>query len=284
MNKAALLLASFAFLFRAESSQLDLVTDSSSLYDVLKSKGEPSAFAEATYQYILNNVEVRLNFGYESNDRIERSLLQKERAVCVPFRVENSERVNRYLFTLPTDFYVAHRLYQRATDRPIENQFLSDSGALISLSDYFKKNPHSILLLMSNQSFGPFLDEQISRVNSSQKYLRIGAEPYTAYLEMFEKKRGDFAILLPAIVDTMTQDRVKLRSYFIEGSPHFINGHIMCNQHPLSYQFIEDVNKLLLAMYNDGRYQKLLNKYSVVSQDHDLKAHINNFLGSKEIH
>ena len=178
------------------------------------------------------------------------AFMDTENATCTFFKLQTNERAKKYIFSYPTDIFLGVRLYQLKSSPPISEAYLNKKGGLKSLSDFFnRKGNSSVLLLMPGKPFGTELDEEISQINPSSIYFLTAEDPYSSYIDMFLKKRSDFIILYPSVLEPYTKQGAELRSYSLPTDKQFISSRIMCNNTAESRAFIANANKTIKQLY-----------------------------------
>jgi uncharacterized protein (TIGR02285 family) len=177
-------------------------------------------------------------------------------SICTLDKVKNSERLGKYLFSKPVNFFLGYRLYQQQNSPAVVAQQLNAKGQLQSVVALMQANPHAKLLVPAHFSFGELLDQQIQQLPSKQ-VVAIGAPHYhTNFIGMFASGRADFVIAYPTEMSASMQSdtRLQVRSYGIAGVPELISGHLMCTDTAANRQFIQAVDKVLTSLYQDPRF------------------------------
>lgn len=194
---------------------------------------------------------------------------------CTPDRIKTPERLKKYLFSYPVNFYLGYRLYQRADLTPLSVPILNAQGEVRSLSALLEDEPRSRLLVSSHFSLGHFLDAEVSKVAASKKTLVAASEYYQQFLGMFLAKRAEYAVLFPtAIQEHYHADLpMPVRSYAIAGAPAVIAGHLMCNKSAESERFLQQVNQALLELYQEPEFLQAHQRY-MLSEDAKVVAEV----------
>lgn len=183
---------------------------------------------------------------------------------CTFFKLKTPERQSRFIFSLPTDFLLTHRLYTLKRNIPLVSTVLNDNGEVISLAELFRQYPDKQVILLKDRSYGTELDNQIATLPESNVYWRWGTDQYNDDVKMLLHKRADFVLTFPASVDSLNEqpssneDINDLVGYQIAGSPLFTSGHIMCNNTAPTRAFISATDNILLTLYNDPVYRTAL--------------------------
>lgn len=189
--------------------------------------------------------------------------MQADGVHCTMDRIKTPERLQKYLFSYPVNFYLGYRLYQRADLPKLRDQLLNEQGELKNIQALFTEQPKSRLLVSAHFSLGPFLDAEVAKVPPRQQVVVTTSEYYQQFLGMFLAKRTEYAVLFPTAIQEHyhTDLPMPARSYGIAGAPAVIAGHLMCNKSTESVRFIARVNQALLELYQDPEFMQAHQRY-----------------------
>lgn len=250
--KWAILLLGFCI--HPDAISVQFITDSKNFKLVIENKKLPAAIVDATNSLILKSMGLAPSLLLIPAMRLN-DFMDTEKATCTFFKLQTSERSKKYLFSYPTDIFLGVRLYQLKSSAPISEAYLDKQGGLKSLSVFFnRKGNNSLLLLMPGKPFGTELDEEISKINPSSVYFLTAEDPYSAYIDIFFRKRSDFIILYPSVLEPYTKQGIELRSYSLPTAKQFISSRIMCNDTPESRAFIANANKTIKQLYQTEEF------------------------------
>ena len=194
--------------------------------------------------------------------RIEREM-QGTGVRCTTDRIKTPERQQKYLFSLPVNFYLGYRLYQRADLMPLKPPVINDDGDVSNLNVLFEHEPKSRLLVSAHFSLGAYLDAELQKVPDAKKIVVTTSEYYQQFLGMFLAKRTEYAVLFPTAIQEHYHSDLPMpaRSYGIAGAPAVVAGHLMCNKSEEIEQFIQQVNQALLELYQDQEFINAHQRY-----------------------
>lgn len=261
----------------SEAAPVQFFTDSADFKLVMENKKSPEAIVSATNSLIFKTMGLSPSLLLVPAMRTE-SFLDNEQGTCTFFKLKTAERAEKYLFSYPTDIFLSAKLYQLSSSPPISDTFLDQQGGLKSLSGFFnQKDNNSFLLLMQGKSFGVELDEQIRHINPSSVYFLTAEDPHDAYTNIFIKKRSDFIITYPSVLERYAKQGIEFRSYSLPKAKQFISGRIMCNDRPASKAFIASTNNVIKQLYQTDAFLQAILKYTP-SADHQ---HVKDILLNK---
>lgn len=193
--------------------------------------------------------------------RIEK-VLAGAAAVCVFNKLKNLEREFQYIFSLPVNFYLNHRLYL-ATHHTLSEDVYTDGGK-VNLLDAVNSIPNSIIAVDRAVSYGDKIDEQLKLLNIKQKIVTGHSTPILGTIKMLKKKRIDWFISYPSVVRQHFnhQEYMALNEFEIYDVPAVVAGHVMCNKRESSWRFLKKINKILMAAYVNGELLDLHSRYA----------------------
>lgn len=218
-------------------------------------RGVSRTITTDTNQLLLQKFSRRVVVQERPFARIDKELAQPG-VRCTTDRIKTPQREKQFLFSLPVNFYLGYRLYQRADLAPLPAGLLDATGAVRSLPALMQAEPHSRLLVSSHYSLGEYLDNEIKQVAVRQQIPISTTRYYDQFVGVFLAKRAEYAVLFPtAIYEYFHGDLpMPVRSYPIAGAPQVVAGHLMCNNTAASRQFLRQVDAALLSLYSDQAF------------------------------
>ncbi|NOU50390.1 hypothetical protein HG263_07525 [Pseudoalteromonas sp. JBTF-M23] len=218
---------------------------------VLRKEVPPSNIGNNTNLLVMSFLDKqKVTLVPASYKRALRAMHEKEDAVCVQNRIKTPKRLENYLFSLPINIYLSHRLYQHIQSPPLSAELLNEAGEISALADVFYKYKSTMIVLAPSMSYGDYLDTQIRNIPDSNKVLRDGTNHYDMNFQMFRRHRADFYLGFPAaIFRHLQKESAELRAYDIAGAPKYIIGHWMCNDNPQSRAFLKEFDKAVKQVY-----------------------------------
>ncbi|BBN83930.1 hypothetical protein PA25_39150 [Pseudoalteromonas sp. A25] len=223
---------------------------------VLRKEIPPSSIGNNTNLLVmsfLNKGDVTLV--PSSYKRALKAMQTKEQSVCVQNRIKTPKRFDNYLFSLPINIYLSHRLYQHIQSPPLSAELLNQVGEVRSLVNIFDKYKNAVIVLSPSMSYGNYLDMQINKIPESNKVLRDGTNHYDMTFQMFRHRRADFYLGYPAaIFRHLQKSPSELRVYDIAGAPKYIVGHWMCNDTQQSRAFLKKLDQALRKAYQTAEF------------------------------
>lgn len=183
--------------------------------------------------------------------------------VCVVNKIKNPERSNKYIFSLPLNFFQTQRLYQLSALEPIGSELLDENGAIKSLKNVLESYVDSAIVLPTTYSFGTRVDDELASLAGDKKVTLSNQTFYTRFMDLFSAGKADFALIFPASIYTQYGKSmpVDVRSYPISGNPRFVSGHILCSDTHAGNEFIVRVNKGIERLYQNPKYVKAHTDY-----------------------
>lgn len=205
----------------------------------------------ATIALALAQATLAYKFEYASYERSE-VLMKEDHPLCATNRLKTQQRAKQFLFSQPLNIFLSRRLYQQNTAQPLPTHLLDEQGKVKQLADIFSLFPNKIIILPRGVAYKPLLAEQIARLSEDNIYYREGGNLFQIPM-MFDKGRGDFLLEYPAIVHEIFGYKASLRSYPLSATDTYSQGHLMCNDTPLTRALLAQVDKGLETLYLDGR-------------------------------
>ncbi|MBD1581910.1 hypothetical protein [Pseudoalteromonas sp. S16_S37] len=223
---------------------------------VLREEVPPSSIGNNTNLLVMSFLDKRkVTLVPASYKRALKAMAEKEDAVCVQNRIKTPDRVESYLFSLPINIYLSHRLYQHIQSPPLNADLLNEEGEISSLSNVFYKYKSSMIVLAPSMSYGNYLDTQIRNIPESNKVLRDGTNHYDMTFQMFRRHRADFYLGYPAaIFRHLQKEPTELRAYDIAGAPKYVIGHWMCNDTAQSRKFLQEFDEAVKKAYQSADF------------------------------
>lgn len=219
---------------------------------------------------VLNAFNSEFDFRYMT---LKRSMIYMDRgeSICVTDRVKTPEREAKYLFSKPVNIFMSRRLYYNGTGKKVPEL---NAGKPVDIVNLFEQNKDLTLLLSNQMSYGKTLDNLINKIPQRTKTYRDGAAHDYGILNMFAKKRADFALLFPQQVFGYEVDITSV-NYEISGLKPYIVGYLMCSNTPTMKSFIKQFNQKLDSLYKNG---ELLEAHLKYLRPQDAKALTDYFL------
>ena len=252
----------------SEKIKLLWLTDDSRDVVNLLSKKQISIGSDTT-NLVLNNLvhntqgKFEFNFQLAQIPRINRILATVPNA-CVSNRIKTKQRDQKNLFSSPLNLYLSYRLYYLADQDDIPTNLLDDQQQLISLSALFNAFPNRILGLSKGQSYGKYLDAELSHLNPENIYQRPGEGRYDAIINMLLRHRIHYIITYPTTIENelnIENTNLPIKSIAIKGSPEYIVGRIACNKSATGQKVITEVNKILNKLYQEPAFYQAHTRY-----------------------
>ncbi|NMH60866.1 hypothetical protein [Alteromonas ponticola] len=207
-----------------------------------------------TYRLLLPKIELPIEFVYAPFKRILRHLVDDEPA-CHYYALENGERKNQFLFSLPMTFLPSPRVYTRV---PVDQRMLNERGEIKSLTNTVQAQPGGVILLTESISYGDELDAFIEQIPARNIVWRASGDRHNKVSEMFFKDRTQMALVYPQeaqqYLASQQEDEKPFFSYGIEGVPAIMGGKLMCNKFTQNDAFLKAFNQGILALYEDKDY------------------------------
>lgn len=217
-----------------------------------------------------------INVQRASSSRINHSL-QNLKNACTANRANTTHRQIYSLFSSPQSFYLTHKLYRFNAKRPLSSSVLNEDGQIKSLSHIFDIYPSNTIGIAQGISFGPFLDQEIAKLNKKNIYYRGGTGRVVALESMLYLDRFDFLLALPIDI-TPTKEQEKQLEYFpISNAPPYLIAYFNCSKSTFGKKVIKNINQILEQLYQTPEYYKA-HKKSFSAQE---LSHLQQYLKSK---
>lgn len=275
-----LLVAACTFSLSVYAHGVHIYLDEQLDFELLSSKvRQPENIAGATNLLVLSKIEdMTVHYVKSSRKRAIKSLQQSNVAACNLNMIKNEERKSEYLFSLPVNFYWAHKLYSHHDLSLAPLPVLNTQNEISSLIELFKSYNQTAIVIAENFSYGDFLDAQLDKIDRKNLIFRGGEDHYETVYRMFISKRVDFLLNYPAEFHRFSNHvNLPVRSYHIAGSPKIIVGHFMCNKTEVSRQFIAKVNQIMLSVYDKPPFLNAHFDYLPEKEHQELKAFIEQY-------
>lgn len=239
----------------AFDTALELHSDDQSLSSNINSSVSNVSASVDTVRLLMDSMALQSTV---LNVPFTRSLkyIEQQQAVCIVNRIRTPERDEKYLFSLPINFFQTQRLYQLAENPPINPVFLDEQGAVKSIHAVINALPDSTILLPANYSFGHRVDTDLAQVNSHQVIPIANDDYYLSFMRIFTGKRIDFAIIFPVALYRHFGENlpVPIRKYTIANNPEYVTGHFLCGDTPKTRSFLREVNSNIKKLYSKPEY------------------------------
>ncbi|AOT10706.1 hypothetical protein [Pseudoalteromonas luteoviolacea] len=275
-----MLVAACTFCVNVNAHGVHIYLDDQLDFELLSSKvKQPENIAGATNLLVLSKIDdMVIHYVKSSRKRAIKSLQQSNVAACNINMIKNEQRKREYLFSLPVNFYWAHKLYSHHDLSKAPLPVLNMQNEISSLPALFKSYNQTAIVIAENFSYGDFLDAQLDEIAPKNLIFRGGADHYETVYRMFISKRVDFLLNYPAEFHRYSNNvNLSVRSYRIAGSPKIIVGHFMCNKTEVSREFISKVNQVLLNIYDKPSFLNAHFNYLPKKEHQDLKAFIEQY-------
>lgn len=260
------------FVFFKVTLLLSLVATSSALAKVEIHSDNPfdiASLKELTYLGL--SVEANAAILSVPNDQLlltaipfKRSMqfIDDGKPICVMNRTKTKARAQKYLFSKPVNLFISRRLYQSDDFPPLPNE-------PVDLVKLFKQYPDRRLIISTQLSYGDEIDDIIKKIPPNNLVVRTGGNQDTGVLQMFYKKRAEYALFNPqTFIDDTTMSQ---QGYELLNVAPFIIGHFMCSKTPETLEFITQINaKIDQLIAQDVLYNihlKYINKNQKLSFD-----------------
>ena len=254
---------------------LVLYTDTSDFVKELTGEKPINSMISETNYLLLKRLNAINKVQYQISDR-HTQILESEQPACSLYKIKTPEREKRFLFSLPTDVFLAHKLYQLSENPIIATKHLTKDGQVSSINDMFNSAEFKgKLLLLDGRSYGDDLDKLLTKINTDKLEFINARQPYASYLKLFELKREDYVIAFPSIIHEHPTLSRNTRSYQIQGIDSHVSGRIMCNDTKETRAFLHAANKELKRLYDSSEFYLAISRY-LPSTSHDLLAQIIN--------
>lgn len=231
-----------------------LVEDKLENIDLLtKNSAETSTASYIENVIIQQLIQYNIKIERVTASRMNRILSSKDN-VCVANRAKTQERREYSLFSDPQSFYLTHKLYRFNQKTALPSQLFNSKGEIKDLASIFKALPEKTLGLAQDISFGNFLDQQIKQIIPENIYYRGGNQRVVALASMLYKSRVDFVLALPVDITPDEAQKTLLEQYTIAGAPPYLIAHFNCSKSNLGRRVINDINKVLVKLYQTEDY------------------------------
>ncbi|CAH9062647.1 hypothetical protein PSECIP111951_04021 [Pseudoalteromonas holothuriae] len=247
---------------------------------VLRQEKPPTGIANNTNLLVINALKKELiTLVPASYKRALRAMHESEDAICVQNRIKTPSRLSKFLFSLPINIYLSHRLYQHKQAVPLGSSLLNADGEVESLANVFYKYKSALIVLTPSMSYGDFLDKQVRNIPGNNKVLRDGTNHYDMTFHMFKRHRADFYLGFPAAIFRHLQNNpTDLRAYDIAGSPKYVIGHWMCNDTEQSRLFLQKLDKAITQTYQHTDFYHAHLRWLPETAQLKTKAYLDNLL------
>lgn len=203
---------------------------------------------------VFNAYDGTIDYHFESDTRT-RSLMRNGAVACVSDYIKNSEREKEFLFTKPITLYLGQQLYYNNDLISIPEKLLNNKGQIKSLPALFDHFTDKHLYVGSTDSYGEFLDQQIKKLNSKNKYVQpMTVEHFETKFRMFQNGRVSFILAYPSEIHELFPNEDFMPSYSIAGNEGFIVGHIMCSKNEGGRQAIKKLNTAINSLYHSDAH------------------------------
>ncbi len=176
--------------------------------------------------------------------------------VCISDLIKNKQRIQYFYASQPFSLFLGLQLYS-TKPLPITQN--------INLAALLKTYPIYRLGLTSGRTYGEAIDAQLNQVNPMQ-FVFTPSDVKTLFKQL-ANNRFDLLIEYPSIKAQYWPAEKPIYQYEIDGSEHFLLGHMMCTKSPLNQQFIRQFNQQLTSLSHYAVfYYSQLNRISTENQ------------------
>lgn len=218
--------------------------------------GDTSFIASATIKLLLSKLATEISPIYLPMSRTLR-LMDEGEPICVTNKVKTDYRFQRYLFSLPLNFYPNYKLYKLG-NAEIPDAVLVNTSTVKTVSSAVSSRPDSYFFHVPAISYGDQLDEDISQIPESQKYTSFSPTSFISMQKMFMDGKFDWLLLYPTQFYRNSFDNraINISSFNVQGIPEVIPGYLMCSKTNEMRTFVADVNSALEDLYKTSGFLK----------------------------
>jgi uncharacterized protein (TIGR02285 family) len=242
------------------------------------SQRQEQGVVSSAYNLLFQRISYPERLEYLPLNRIFKELENDQKPVCTLFKMKTQEREKKFQFSLPIHFLSSIRLYQNAKREPLKKAYLNEESEVKSLSDLLNDSTQGTLLVEKDFSYGDLLDKQIQANLGNKKTVSFVAVGHSKVSVLFFAERTSLALMYPGEVAEYLagnpESEGTYRAYKIQGLESELDGHVMCNNHPDSTEYIERVNKAMKAIYQTDAYYQAHLRYNEKSQINNIRAKI----------
>ncbi|MFC4700198.1 hypothetical protein ACFO4O_08530 [Glaciecola siphonariae] len=233
---------------------VSIFVDYPDFVDTVNGKRSPTGTVEQTNILWIKAANLNSQISYLPSRRITRRLSSAE-PVCSILKIKTPARAENYLFSLPTDIFLAPKLYQHKNADTIHKKYLNEYGEIRNLADMFNDPSfNSILTLLDGKSVGKDLDKQIANINQRKLEYINANQQYISYLQLLATRRADFVLAFPSIIQANSYLANNTRSYSVQNIETHVSGRVMCNKHPQTEALIAHINEHLVKIYDEQAF------------------------------
>ncbi len=260
------LFCQFLLINTGQAKQLHwLITDEGDKVNLTAPLSTPLSTSDDTTRLLMHELsDYDFNLLFAQGKSVD-LLLNKLPESCAPNRVKNTERAKQYLFSLPANLYLNLRLYYKSSmQESLPESSLNSKYQLSSIPKLFNSKDLRTLGVDYGRSYGAFLDQQISSLDSHNLVTRKGGIPSTSLIHMLVKGRISFIIDFPNNVKASLssyKNPEELSSIEIAGTPDYIAGYVACNRSAQGQQAIKAINVALKKLYNQYSFYYAHSRY-----------------------
>lgn len=239
----------------AQNTDVLVMSDSQDFIDSV-TNGTGEGTISSVYTLLYREIGLPQKFSLTPLKRQNRALEQSDYPACALYRFKSKARAAKYAFSKPIYFLLHYKLYQQADSPPLPGSVLTPNGEVSSLTAVHDLMKSATFLIIPTYSYGDVLDSQISALPESAILNWVGNVPHNRISNLFFNKRTTFALMFPGEVQfyLSSNPNAKYQSYPIAGVPYETKGYMMCNKHPASYEYINQVNKAMSTLYTTPQY------------------------------
>lgn len=247
-----------SFFINAQSAsphEISFHSDDPYLTNRVNKDAEPFSASVDTVQMLLNEISYTAPVLNVPLSRSFKALEQGE-SVCILNKRQSAERIQKYLFSLPLNFFQTQRLYQLAELPPISSSLLNNKGEISSIHHVLNAYPQSAIIRPENYSYGEYLDAELAQVNKAQIITIANHVFYSKFMNLLQAKKTDFALIYPISLYKTYGSIVPMamRSYAIAGNPKLVSGHVICGNNEQGKKAIALINRAIKKLYYSPQF------------------------------
>ncbi|GBL06040.1 hypothetical protein [Glaciecola sp. KUL10] len=207
-------------------------------------------------EHAQNMLNKKIVFQVLPSERVWLSL-RSPRPTCTPAKIKTKERIDEFLFSLPTGITASSRIFSNNANESIAD-VLNEQGEIKSLVDLANHVDDFLLFHTRNRSYGNFMDQQIKSLAPAFRQELASTTGFAAEVRLFLASRSSYLVATPILLHRAYPDVLRESFHYkIAGSPSYSLGHIMCNDTVQTRAFIEEFNTALKIMHANGVYTQI---------------------------
>lgn len=233
-------------------------------------KGNPNNPNMIALQAAHALMDSALTLDYFPSARIDDKFDEAE-PICTPAKVKNRTRESKYLFSHPTGVTSSLRLYSR-NKFPPDALFLNEQGQITSLESVFNHVENFTVFTLKDRSYGGILDAELNKLPANSRIEVAGLALLNQEVAMFAKGRSNFLIEAPYVL--AQDDNGPMGNFFtfeFAAVSPFLKAYMMCNKTEETRIYIENLNKTLVTLYQNGVFFKITKETNFFTSDANIE-------------